>query len=248
MKPTLSRAFRYLGPLFFLCATVLMAGGRGGTSDYKPNDVTNGGSIKGTITFAGELPKNSATDVTKDKKICGKQQPDQSLVVNPGNKGIQYAVVYLKKVKSGKAWNLVPSELTIDQKGCRFTPHVLVVPAGQEFNVLNNDGILHNIHTRSEVNREINKAQPKFLKKVKVAFTEPEFVKISCDVHNWMKGWVVVAANPYYAISDENGQFELSDVPAGKYIAEVWQEKLGVQKKRVEVTANGVSTVDVVLQ
>lgn len=77
--------------------------------------------------------------------------------------------------------------------------------------MLNNDGILHNIHTRSEINDEINKAQPKFLKRMKLSFEKPEFVKITCDVHNWMQAWIVVAEHPYYVVTDESGKFELTD-------------------------------------
>jgi plastocyanin len=180
---------------------------------YNTIVVKNGGTVSGVILFEGDAPAVSSVEVTKDRKVCGKDKPSETLLVDPKTMGIQNAVVYLSAVTSGKEWNAT-EELAMDQKGCVFTPHVLVVPVGQTFMMLNNDGILHNIHTRSERNKEINKAQPKFLKKMKLTFKKPEFVKVACDVHNWMTGWVVAADNPYYEVTNEKGRFEISNIPA----------------------------------
>ncbi len=215
---------------------------------YTPTTVKNGGTITGKVLFDGAAPKPKEIKVSKDTRVCGKSKLDESLVVDPQTKGIRYAVVYLKDLASGKAWDVEPNALAMDQKGCHFSPHVLVVPAGQPFFVLNSDGILHNIHTRSELNKEINKAQPKFMKKMKLTFEKPEFVKVSCDVHNWMHGWIVAASHPYYAATDASGNFELTDVPPGSYELVVWHETLGVQTQQVTVKAGEATTANFTLK
>ena len=210
---------------------------------YSAKDVANGGVIAGVVTYDGVLPKITVIEVNKNRGVCGKSKPREALLVDPDGRGIRNVVVYLKKINSGKGWEL-NNNLEMDQKGCVFTPHVLVVPVGEEFSVLNNDGILHNFHTRSEINKDLNKAQPKFLKRMKLSFKSPEFIKVTCDVHNWMQGWIVVAENPYYAVTNEAGEFELTNVPPGTYELAFWHEKLGEQIARVEVMAGQVVTVN----
>ncbi|RMF62762.1 MAG: hypothetical protein D6743_11745 [Calditrichaeota bacterium] len=225
------------------------AGFSAGKDDtYTATKVENGGTITGKVIFDGEIPVPKQIQVTKDTKVCGKHKVDESLLVDKNTKGIKNAVVYLKDVQSGKSWQIAGKDLAIDQKGCRFSPHVLVVPAGQPFMVLNSDGILHNIHTRSERNPMVNKAQPKFLKKMKLTFEEPEFVQVACDVHNWMHGWIVVAPHPYYAVTDDSGEFQLTDVPPGTYTLQIWHETLGSQSKTVEVKAGGTTNLTVTMQ
>lgn len=221
----------------------LQAANGAADTEYSAISVKNGGAISGVITYEGELPALTPMEVTKDRKVCGKNKPDESLLVDPKTQGIQNVVVYVKNIKSGKSWSR-DTTLQMEQIGCVFTPRVLIVPANQPFYMLNNDGILHNIHTRSELNRAINKAQPKFLKKLKLSFAKPEFVKVACDVHNWMAAWVVVADNPYYTSTDAKGGFELTNIPAGTYELEIWHEKLGKQTTQVEVTAGQVAIIN----
>lgn len=232
--------------LSFLNLNLQAANGPADT-EYSTISVKNGGAISGVITYEGKLPSLTPMEVTKDRKVCGKNKPNESLLIDPKTKGIKNVVVYLKNIKSGKDWNS-DGTLEMDQHGCLFTPHVLIVPAGQPFYMLNSDGILHNIHTRSELNSPINKAQPKFLKKVKLSLDEPEFVQVACDVHNWMAAWIVVADNPYYASTDSEGTFELTNVPAGTYELEIWHEELGLQKQQVEIKAGTTTTVNAVLK
>jgi hypothetical protein len=103
--------------------------------------------------------------------------------------------------------------------------------------VLNSDGILHNFHTLSRLNPSRNLAQPKFARPLRVTFEQPEVVQVKCDLHGegFMRAWIVVASHPYYALTDEEGQFRLPDVPRGPHILEVWHEALGT--RRLPVTA-----------
>jgi plastocyanin len=202
---------------------------------YEAMEVANGGSIVGTVAFAGDAPVPVKLEITKDQAACGKtEKVDESLLVGSDN-GLQNVVVSIANIEKGKK---MPAEgPTLDQKDCRYAPHVMISPAGAEVTILNSDGILHNIHTYSEKNPAFNKAQPKFKKKMKESFAEPETVKMTCDAHSWMTGWLVVQGHPYYAVTDEKGMFSLTDVPAGDYELKFWHEVLGETTQKVSVKA-----------
>jgi hypothetical protein len=192
------------------------------------------GSISGRITFAGEPPAKKKLDVTKDKEVCGKTELyDESLVVGP-DKGVMNVVVTVVGAKGGK---FASQKVELDQKGCRYTPHVVVVPTTGQLDILNSDGILHNIHTYSTANPAFNKAQPKFKKVLTEKFTKPEIIKAACDAHAWMTGYIVATDHPFVAVTDEKGNFTIKDVPAGNYKVEIWHETLGKQVKEVSVKA-----------
>lgn len=201
---------------------------------YEGGAVKDGGSISGTVKFKGTAPAPKKLDVGKDKEVCDKSpKMDMSLVVKDGN--LVNAVVMITDIKKGKK-NEVKS-VTLDQNGCEYNPHVLAFPAGTTVEILNPDGVLHNVHSYSKVNSAFNLAQPKFKKKMTVKIEKPEAVEVKCDVHGWMQGWLVATANPYYAVTDGSGNFKLTDVPAGTYTVEVWHETLGKSTQKVTVKA-----------
>ncbi len=211
---------------------------------YDAGAVSNGGSISGTITFAGDAPEATVIEVTKDTKVCAQTQKyDESLVVGE-NKGIKNAVVSISNISNGKDFG---EAMVLDQKECVYTPHIVLTPAGSELEILNNDGILHNIHTYSEANPAFNQAQPKFKKKLKKKFDQPEVVRVECDAHGWMKGWIVVMEHPYYAVTDGEGKFSLGDVPAGEYEVKIWHETLGETMQKVTVESGGDASLAVEL-
>ena len=207
---------------------------------YSAGAVSNGGSISGTITFAGDAPAPTPIEATKDAKVCGKTQKFEESLVVGDNKGVKNVVVSITGIESGKDFDAGDK---LDQKECVYTPHIVLTPAGENLEILNNDGILHNIHTYSEANPAFNQAQPKFKKKLKKKFDKPEYVKVTCDAHNWMTGWIVVMDHPYYAVTDASGNFSMSDVPAGEYEVKIWHETLGETTQKVTVEAGGDASV-----
>jgi plastocyanin len=199
---------------------------------YTGGDVKDGGSISGTVKFAGSAPAPKKLEVTKDKEVCGKgEKVDKSLVVSGGN--LVNAVVTITDIKTGK--KIDAKKVTLDQKDCEYHPHVLAFPVGTPVEIQNPDGILHNIHSYSKANPTFNIAQPKFKKTVDVKLEKPEAVNVKCDVHGWMNGWLVVTESPYVAVTDNSGAFKLTDVPAGSYTVEVWHETLGKSSQKVTV-------------
>jgi len=188
------------------------------------------GTISGTVKFVGTPPTPKKIPVTKDTAKCGTEKLSEELVVGP-DKGVKWAVISLVGARGKPSGPAV-----LDQKGCWFIPHVVVMPAGGSLDILNSDGILHNIHTYSTKNPAINKAQPGFKKKMTEKFDQVEIVKVTCDAHPWMSGWIVVADTPT-AVTDEKGSFKLANVPAGTYKLNVWHEVLGEKTQEVTVKA-----------
>ena len=193
-----------------------------------------GGTLSGRITYAGSPPAKKMLDITKDKEVCGKvEHYDESLVVG-SDKGLANVVVIVVGAKGGK---FASQKVELDQKGCKYTPRVVVVPTTGQLDILNSDGILHNIHTYGTANPSINKAQPKFKKVMTEKFTKPEIIKAACDAHAWMTGWIVATDHPFVGVTDEKGNFTIKDVPPGSYKVEIWHETLGKQVKEVSVKA-----------
>ena len=218
----------------FVLAAALVTAPVSATAAYEGGDVKDGGTISGLVKFKGTAPAAKKLDVGKDKEVCDKSpKMDQSLVVKDGN--LANAVVTVTDIKKGKKIEL--KKVTFDQNGCEYKPHVLAFPAGTTIEILNPDGILHNVHSYSKVNSPFNQAQPKFKKSLDVKIEKPEVVEVKCDVHGWMHGWLVAAENPYFAVTDGSGSFKLTDVPAGSYTVEVWHEKLGKSSQKVTVKA-----------
>jgi len=221
-----------------LSVLVLLAAIIPGTS---PVAAQSGGSLVGEVKFAGPPPAPKVLKVNKDNQACGNEKKSEDVVVG-ANQGLLNAVVSVTGVSGAPAAKAAKKPV-LDQKGCQFSPHVLTIPAGAEVDILNPDGVLHNIHTFSTVNPSINKAQPKFKKVMTEKFEKPEVIKVQCDAHSWMSGWIVVMGHPYFAVSDDKGAFKIQNVPAGKHKVEVWHETLGKLTREVEVKAGAETKV-----
>ena len=200
---------------------------------YEGGAVSDGGTITGVVKFKGAAPAPKKLEVTKDKEACGSAKTDPSLIVSGGN--LVNAVVSITDIKKGK--KMEPQKVTLDQKNCEYHPHVLAFVAGSSVDIMNPDGILHNVHSYSKANSPFNVAQPKFKKTVTVKLDKPEAVNLKCDVHGWMSAWLFAAENPYFGVTDNSGSFKLTDVPAGTYNVEVWHETLGKVSQKVTVKA-----------
>lgn len=202
-----------------------------------------GGSIGGTVRLTGAAPEPKKIQVTIDHYVCGKEIEAEDIALSP-EKGIRNAVVSLQTPPPGAKWEPAVRPVQIDQKQCVFLPRVVVVPVGGTVEFLNSDRLLHNVRSFSKANPAFNKAHPR-ARTISVVFKEPEIIRVECDLHSWMRSWVVVADHPFYAVTDGQGEFSLDNVPAGKYTLRVWQESLGTVTKEVTVGDKGVAAVTV---
>ncbi len=224
-------------------ALAALAGIAGRAAAYEIIAVTDGGTLAGTVKFDGAPPAPGKIQVSKDPEVCGKEKVAPELLVCADG-GIANVVVAVK-VSKGKKLDLPAQNPVFDQKTCEFRPHVLLFPAGATVDILNSDGILHNIHTTSTANPPTNQAQPKFKPKIQLKIDKAEWpIKVQCDAHGWMTAWWIAADNPYIAVTDDKGAFKISDLPPGDYEVEIWQEKLGKKTEKVTIPAKGEAKVD----
>ena len=199
--------------------------------------------VTGRVTLKGKLPVPKTYTPSKEQDICGTGPQSSDEVVVAADGAIRYAVVSLSGV--GPAGRVAQRSVTLDQKRCRFEPHVVLLPAGATLEILNSDNTLHNVRTTSKKNPPFNKAQPKTVKKMKQVFTAaPERIKVQCDAHSWMSAWIIVQENPYYAVTDSQGQFALDSVAPGEYTLTYWHERFGEQTSRITVPPAGTVSVD----
>ncbi len=215
-----------------------------------PAHAQTGSSINGKVTYDGPPVEMRTLEVSSDFDVCSDQEiMDESILVDAASNGLRNAVVYLDGVAEERNWRPeIPPVL--DQIGCVFTPHVVILPLGAPLLVRNSDGILHNFHTYSDHNRSVNLAMPRTMTEMEVQgrrFRRPDFVSTKCDIHGWMSGFIVVAEHPYYAVTNELGEFELNDVPSGTYNLVVWHEALAGKSISIAISVEESQQIDFAL-
>jgi hypothetical protein len=207
---------------------------------YEETRVTGGGSIKGKVVYKGSVPTRMIVP-TKDLEVCGEPREEPEVKLGPDS-GVQNSIVYLEGVTRGKAWPAAAKAPTLDNKDCLFQPHVQAIPVGK-LGVLNSDPMLHNTHGFYGRRSAFNIALPNQGQRIDVELPRTGQVRIECDAHGWMRGWVYVVDNPYYMVTGEDGTFAISEVPPGKYTLVADQGYTGPVK--VEVTVKSGETVEV---
>jgi len=192
-----------------------------------------GATLKGKVVFVGSVPPPKKVDITIDQYVCGTAKDAGDLVLSP-QKELRNAVVWLENPPAGAASPAQAEKVEMDQNGCVFIPRIVVVTAGGTVDFLNSDRLLHNIHAAPKLNVSFNRTQPKS-RTIPITFDKPEIVRINCELHSWMTGWVVVAAHPFYAVTGADGQFTFDNLPPGQYKLQVWHERLGTVPANVTV-------------
>lgn len=233
--------------LLSVVAGVALAAVTGPARAYEAVAVADGGAIKGKVIYTGAVPMRKIIP-TKDREVCGGIRDEPEVVVGP-DKGVQDAVLYLKKVAKGKAWEKPAKTPELINRECRFVPHVQVIPLGGTVVVVNDDPVLHNTHGFYGRLTVFNLGLPLQGQRIeKPVSRRPGFMRIECDAHGWMLGWIYVAENPYYAVTPADGTFTIADVPPGEYTLVAWQERLGEVEVPVAVKPKEVVTLTVELK
>ena len=174
----------------------------------------------------------------------------ETYAVGSDGKGLANVFVYVKDGLGNYVYDTPTTPATIDQKDCRYHPHVFGMRVGQPLEIINSDPTLHNIHALPKVNMEFNNGQPIQGMKMTHTFTAKEvMIPFKCDVHGWMNAYVGVLDHPYFAVTDASGNFEIKLAPAGKCRLMVWQEAVGYRngekgKGGEEITVKGGGTTE----
>ena len=219
--------------------------------------LTYAGTITGTVMYDGDVPARPALQATKDQHCVDslKGGKSEALVVSKG-KGIKNVVVYLRA--RGAKPTIPAKNPVMDQVGCMYSPHVLVVTAGTTVDLSSSDPVAHNVHSHATKNEAPNWQIPGPGKAFPLKLEKREAIKFTCDIHNWMTGYIFVTDNDYYAVtgykdkdgkwtgsdayegSSDTGTYMIKDIPVGKYRVQAWHEELGTTKAQViEVADSG---------
>ncbi|MGH9713855.1 MAG: carboxypeptidase regulatory-like domain-containing protein [Candidatus Acidiferrales bacterium] len=196
-----------------------------------------GGTITGKVNYTGTPPKMRPIDMSKEP-YCQKQHnppiKTQDVESGPGDT-LKDVVVYISVGDKGSAPASTP--VRFDQKGCEYTPHILTMEADQPLQIYTNDPVAHNIHPMPKLNSEWNKSQPPGAPPIDTKWDKPEFIPVKCNIHPWMHGYFVVLKTSHYGVTGEDGNYEIKDVPPGKYTLTAWQEHMGSLTQEVTVSA-----------
>ena len=195
---------------------------------YQVIDVTNGGTITGVALWKGEIPELPPIEIEADKSVCGKEASSRALRVNSKNNGVPYVLVYLEQVEKGKA---PADKYWLHMADCQFKEHIFPFVRSQTMAMVNHDPFFHNPHFFNTMNASLlNVSMPDPDQIIEHKFlwaplkTERGVMRLQCDAHNNMNGYWAGFDHPYFAVTDADGKFVISGVPAGKYTMVAWHE------------------------
>jgi len=206
----------------------------------------NTGTIKGHVRLTGKLPGNPFIRMGMDpmcsKMNVGKRILQEYVVATVDG---SLANVFVRLQGNVPQTPVSTQPVVIDQRGCVYTPRVVGVRVGQTLQIKNSDPLLHNVHGLSGKDNSFNVGQPTAgLMYQWKAKNEEVMLHLKCDIHNWMNAFIGVVTNPYFAVSDTMGTFQIDKVPPGTYTLQAWHERFGTTMKTVTVKAGAATTVD----
>jgi plastocyanin len=205
-----------------------------------PDGTSSGANVSGVVKFHGSALPPARIQMVGDPNCAkGHTGPVYSEeMVTDSSGDLANVVVYVSDGLGDRTFDPPTQPAMLEQKGCLYEPHVVAMRAGQTLKVTNADSTTHNIHPSPVNNREWNKSQAPGVS-IEETFARQEVsVPVKCNVHPWMKSYVAVLKNPYFAVSGKDGSFEIKDLPPGTYTLQAWHEKLGTRAQQITVGAN----------
>jgi plastocyanin len=210
-------------------------------------DQATTGEIAGKISFEGTKPKLAVIAMDKDP-VCVAAHSEPVYVedgaVN-GNGTLPNVFVYIKQGAEKYSSPVPTTPVTLDQRGCMYEPHVLGIMVGQELQVISDDPTTHNIHPMPKNSREWNQSQPPGAPPISKKFTKAEImIPVKCNQHPWMRAYIGVTQNPFYAVTGSEGTFTIKGLSPGEYTLEAWTATFGTQERKVTVRSRESATAD----
>lgn len=234
-----------LNGLFGVLAVIATAITSAPAQSYEVGTVADGGTLEGVVVYRGDVPTKKVIP-SKDVETCGGPR-DEPVIRVGADQAVESAVVYLVGVAKGKAWPEQGKPPEIDNVKCRFEPEVQVIPPGG-LDVVNSDPVLHNTHGYYGKRTAFNLGLPNQGQRIPVELKRAGTVRVDCDAHGWMEGWIYVADNPYYAVTGADGKFTISDVPPGDYKLVAVQSFTGPIEMPVTVKAGESTKLEIELK
>ncbi len=229
------------------CMVILLAACQSEKKESQPPSVglsKDRGTLEGFVRLAGNaLPRPTRIENTTDPKICGRHQTLEDLLVSPKTHGIQNVIVALNDVPAFNSLANRANRLVLDNRECKFVPHVSVLTVGGTIEAMNSDPTLHNVHFYGALTANI--ALP--LKGVKATrkVNKPGMVIVKCDIHGWMQAFIRVDSHPFHTVTDNNGYFSIPDIPDGTYNVEIWHVSLGQLQKTIHIKSTKTERIEV---
>jgi hypothetical protein len=220
--------------LAFICfLAVVISHSLSAQANYQIVPVIEGANITGTVMWSGPQPHLATFAINKDPEICdpelSKRRDLERLVIGPTG-GVANTIVFLKDVSQGKAFDFPQRRRFLDQRHCRYEPHILLVPQNGVLQMTSSDATLHTIHMDGAAS--YNQPFPFPQQIISREMPSAGLVNLKCNGgHTWMNAEMMVAPHPYYAVTDEGGRFELSNVPPGRYEIVAWHEGWNVSRR-----------------
>ena len=213
-------------------------------------DIAGDGTVSGAVRMIGPQAVATRIDMAADP-ACLKMHPSPVMgdeVVTGPNGALKNAIVYISEGIGNRSFDPPTVPAVFEQKGCTYSPRILGIRARQTLRLINSDPTTHNIHPVPQNNREWNMSQFPGSPPIEQTFAREEIIPVKCNVHPWMKGYIAVFKHPYFAVTDQNGGFELKNVPPGEYTIEAWHEKYGVLTQKVTLGPNQTKALEFVFR
>ena len=210
----------------------------------------SGATLTGNVKVKGEIPKRRKISSAADPK-CAATHGGEGIfteeVVADTAGNVQWGFVYVKEGLGSDKLTPPKTPVVVEQKGCRFEPHVLGVMVGQDLVFRNQDPLMHIVHVQPRNNKKFGFSQAQRGEERAKQFTAKETIRLFCDVHPWMVAWIVVLDHPFYAVTGPDGKYRIKNLPPGKYTIEVWHEAYKAVTQEIEVKGKESKTANFVL-
>lgn len=236
---------KLLACLLFAASVALLAASPAPSAVAEPQ-ASDEATITGRVKIKGEIPKRRKISTNADPK-CAAMHPgdlmtDDFVIDAAGS--VQYAFVYVKEGLGDQKFTVPKTPVIVEQKGCRFEPHVLGIMVGQELMFRNMDDLMHIVHVVPRNNREFGFSQAKRGEERPKVFAAKEIIRLFCDVHPWMVAWIHVLDHPLWAVTGPDGKFKMKGLPPGKYTIEAWHDGYKAVTQEIEVKAKDSKTLN----